>query len=126
MGCDCYFLYKGQWRKFNWLKNIEPCWWFRALEYIFGLNNCYDTIGWTDDLNYYKEWFWNPKISREDIIYPRFKEDKKGLKLKVNLNNDEETVSLLRKGSGETDWLKFYDKFAEQIKENPHKEIWCE
>lgn len=126
IGCDCYILYKGRWRKFNWLKTIEPCWWFRALEYIFGLHNCYDTVGWTDDLGYYKDWYLSPKLNEEELKYPRFKEDKGGLKLKVNLNDDEKTISFLRKGYGEKDWLKFYDEFSEQLKENPHKEIWCE
>lgn len=127
LGCDCYILYKNQWRKFNWLKNIEPCWWFRVLEHIFGLYNCHDTLGWTDDLKYYKDWYLN--LSPKDELpgggrkYPPFKEDKTGLKLKVKLETDQETISLL---SGESDWLKFYNEFDRQLKENPGIEIWCE
>lgn len=127
LGCDCYIIYNGKWRKFNWLKNIEPCWWFRVLEHIFGLHNCYDTLGWTDDLEYYKNWFLKGKFVDEDKRkYPPFKEDKKGLKLKVKLETNDKIVSFLRKGSGESDWLKFYDEFDRQLKENPDKEIWCE
>ena len=129
LGCDCYILYKGQWRKFNWLKKLEPHNWFRALEHIFGLQNCYDTIGWTDDIEYYKKWWWSEKIPEfpgGGRSYPSFKEDKKGLKLKVNLDKNEQTIEFLRKGSGEDEWLKFYDEFKKELEENPNKEIWCE
>ena len=109
------------------VKNIEPCWWFRVLEHIFGLHNCYDTLGWTDDLEYYKNWFLKSKFVDEDKRkYPPFREDKKGLKLKVKLETNKEILNFLRKGSGESDWLKFYDEFDRQLKENPDKEIWCE
>lgn len=127
LGCDCYIVYNNKWRKFNWLKNVEPCWWFRVLEHIFGLYNCYDTIGWTDDLEYYKDWYLNqsPK-SESERKYPPFKEDKTGLKLKVKLETNEKLLSFLRNGAEEDEWLKFYDDFAKQLKENPNKEIWCE
>lgn len=130
LGCDCYILYKNQWRRFNWLKNVEPCWWFRVLEHIFGLYNCNDTIGWTDDLEYYKDWYLNQTPKKElpggGRKYPPFKEDKTGLKLKVKLETNQEILSFLRKGSGEDKWFKFYDEFSKQLKENPDKEIWCE
>lgn len=129
LGCDCYILYNNKWRKFNWLKQLEPCLWFRVLEHIFGLRDCYDTIGWTDDIEYYKKWWWSEKIPTLDDgnrKYPSFKEDKKGLKLKVNLDKSEKTIEFLRSGYGEDKWLKFYDDFDKQLKENPNKEIWCE
>lgn len=129
LGCDCYFLYNGKWRKFNWLKKLEPHNWFRALEHIFGLQDCHDTIGWTDDMEYWKQWYWNdriPEFPGGGRKYPSFKEDKKGLKLKVNLDKSEQTIEFLRKGSGEDEWLKFYDEFKRELEENPDKEIWCE
>lgn len=130
LGCDCYILYKNQWRKFNWLKNIEPCWWFRVLEHIFGLYDCHDTIGWTDDLEYYKDWYLNQSPKSElpegGRKYPPFKEDKTGLRLRVKLETNKEILNFLRNGAEENEWLKFYDEFSRQLKENPCKEIWCE
>jgi len=136
LGCDCYILYKGHWRKFNYLKKFEPHQWFRVLEHIFGLNNCYDEkIGWTDDVKQWSEIFYSEeriemsdKCSRNEYKrhYPTVKEDKKGLKLKVNLDKSEQTIEFLRKGSGEDEWLKFYDEFKKELEENPNKEIWCE
>ena len=128
LGCDCYILYKGKWRKFNWLKKIEPHNWFRVLDHIFGLRDCYDTIGWTDDYEYYTKWYWEDRIKSDGggRNYPPVKEDKKGLKLKVNLDKKEQTIEFLRKGSGEDEWLKFYDEFKKELEENPDKEIWCE
>lgn len=35
LGWDCYFLYKGRWRKFNELKKYKPCEWSDVLEYIY-------------------------------------------------------------------------------------------
>jgi len=68
------------------------------------------------------------KCSRNEYKrhYPTVKEDKKGLKLKVNLDKSEQTIEFLRKGSGEDEWLKFYDEFKKELEENPNKEIWCE
>lgn len=129
LGCDCYILYKGQWRKFNYLKQFEPCWWFRVLEHIFGLQDCYDTIGWTDDIEYYKKWWLDeriPEFPGGGRNYPSFKEDKKGLKLKVNLDKSEQTIEFFRKASSEYEWLEAYDKFKKELEENPDKEIWCE
>lgn len=130
LGCDCYLLYNDKWRKFNWLKNIEPYCWFRALEHIFGLYNCYDTIGWTDNFEYYKDWYLNQHPKNElpegGRKYPSFREDKKGLKLKVNLDTNDEIISFLRNRSGSDEWFKFYDEFSRQLKETPGKEIWCE
>jgi hypothetical protein len=126
LGCDCYILYNSKWRKFNWLKNIEPCWWFRALKYIFGLCNSNDPlIGWTDDLKYYKNWS-RFNLIRHELEYPPFREDQKGLKLRVNLETNSNLLSILRNGSGENEWLKFYDVFSRQLKEIPGIEIWCE
>lgn len=126
LGCDCYFLYNGKWRKFNWLKNLEPRQWFRALYYIFGLMDCHDTIGWTDDAEYYKKWWREkriPEFPGGGRKYPSFKEDKKGLKLKVKLSDN---IEIFRKAAGEDEWVTFYDKFKKELGENPDKEIWCE
>jgi hypothetical protein len=136
LGCDCYILYKGKWRKFNYLKQFEPHQWFRVLEHIFSVYNCCDEkIGWTDDVKQYSNIFhskerieMSDKCSRNEykMHYPTVKEDKKGLKLKVNLDKSEQTIEFLRKGSGEDEWLKFYDEFKKELEENPNKEIWCE
>ena len=136
LGCDCYILYKGRWRKFNYLKQFEPCWWFRVLEHIFSVYNCYDEkIGWTDDIKQYSNIFnskerieMSNKCSRNEykMHYPAVKEDKRGLKLKVNLDKSKQTIEFLRKGSSEYEWLKFYDEFKNELEENPNKEIWCE
>ena len=96
------------------------------LNIFFGLHNCYYSIGWTDNLEYYKNWFLKSQTAGSEQKYPPFKEDKKGLKLKVKLETNDKIVSFLRKGSGESDWFKFYDEFDRQLKENPDKEIWCE
>jgi hypothetical protein len=133
LGCDCYILYKGKWRKFNYLKNFEPHMWFRVLEHIFGVRNCYDEkIGWTDDIKQWSEIFrskerieMSDKCSRNEykMHYPPVREDKKGLKLKVNLDKD---VDFFRNSHGEKEWLNVYDQFKKELEENPDKEIWCE
>ncbi len=133
LGCDCYILFKGRWRKFNYLKNFEPCWWFRVLEHIFGVRNCCDEkIGWTDDTKQWSEIFYNKerieisnKCSRNEykMHYPPVREDKKGLKLKVNL---DENVDFLRNSNCEKEWLEVYDQLKKELEENPNKEIWCE
>jgi hypothetical protein len=125
LGCDCYIMYNGKWRKFNWLKKIEPHQWFKVLEHIFGLMNCYDTIGWTDNVEYYKKWWWNEKLPSEDIKFPHLIEDKKGLTLQVKLDTNKSTIDWLRTGSGEDKWIKYYDEFNEQLKKNPEKIIYC-
>jgi len=135
LGCDCYILYKCKWRKFNYLKQFEPCWWFRVLEHIFGVRNCYDEkIGYTDDIKQWSEIFYgeeriemSDKCSRNEykMHYPTVKEDKKGLKLKVNLDKNEKTIEFLRTGSGEKEWIETYDNFKKELEENPNKEIWC-
>lgn len=125
LGYDCYILFEGKWRKFNWLKNIEPCWWFRALKYIFGLEDCFDTIGWTDNKDYYIKWRKEkriPSLYGGGRKYPYLKEDKKGLQLKVNLQDD---IDFFRGASGEDEWIVIYDKFKKELEENPDKEIWC-
>ena len=55
--------------------------------------------------------------------YPPVKEDKNGLKLKVNLDNN---VDFFRDASSEKEWLEVYDNFKKELEENPDKEIWCE
>lgn len=127
LGYDCYILFNWKWRKFNWLKNLEPHSWFRALEHIFGLQDCYDTIGWTDNYDYYKEWWHTERIPEfygGGRKYPVFREDKKGLKLKVKLDPDD-SIQFLRNGAGEDVWLKYYDEFKKELENSPDKEIWC-
>lgn len=87
LGWDCYILYKGNWRKFNYLKQFKPCHWYNVLEYIFGLYKCYpDTVGYTDDFDLYKKYIEEGSFKSEmDSYYPPFKEDKKGLTLDFNL-----------------------------------------
>lgn len=134
LGCDCYILYEGKWRKFNWLKRLEPHQWFRALEHIFGLFNCYDeTHGWINDRLLGIKIFHSPeriemsnKCCRNEykMHYPPVREDKNGLKLKVNL--DINNLDFFRNASGESEWLAIYDEFKKELEENPDKEIWCE
>ena len=133
LGCDCYILFNGQWRKFNYLKKFEPHQWFRILKYIFGLQNCYDEkVGWTDDVELWKKIFYGDerlelsrKCSMNEAVkhYPPVKEDKNGLKLKVNLDDN---VDFLRNASGEKEWIEVYDQYKKELEENPDKEIWCE
>ena len=133
LGCDCYILYKGRWRKFNYLKKFEPHQWFRVLEHIFGLQNCYDEkVGWTDDYELWKKIFYSDerkelsrKCSMNEAIkhYPPVKEDKNGLKLKVDLDDN---IDFLRNASSEKEWIEVYDQYKKELKENPDKEIWCE
>lgn len=87
LGWDCYILYKGNWRKFDYLKQFKSNYWHEVLEYIFGLCRCYpDTVGWTDDFDLYKKYIEEGIFKSEiDLYYPPFKEDKKGLKLDFNL-----------------------------------------
>jgi hypothetical protein len=65
------------------------------------------------------------KCSRNEykMHYPPVCEDKKWLKLKVNLDKN---VDFFRNGSGEDEWLKFYDEFKKELEYNPNKEILCE
>ena len=90
LGYDCYFLFKGKWRKFNKLKKYKPCDWFRVLEYIYGLYQL-DGFNYTDSYEEYrKEWDdiragIRDFTSEEDIVFPPFKEDKEELVLPVNL-----------------------------------------
>ena len=133
LGCDCYILFNGCWRKFNYLKKFEPHQWFRVLEYIFGLQDCSDEkVGWTDDLELWKKIFYEDerkeltiKCSMNEAVkhYPPVKEDKNGSKLKVNLDDN---IDFLRNASGEKEWIKVYDQYKKELEENPDKEIWCE
>ena len=65
------------------------------------------------------------KCSRNEYRkhYPQVKEDKKGLRLKVDLDDN---IDFLRNSSGEKEWIDAYDEFKKQLEENPDKEIWCE
>ena len=118
LGCDCYILFNGCWRKFNYLKKFEPHQWFRVLNYIFGLYNCCDDkIGCTDDVNLWKKIVYSDerkelsrKYSTNEAVkhYPPVKEDKNGLKLKVNLNND---IDFLRNSSLDKEWIEIYDQY---------------
>ena len=91
VGWDCYFLFKGKWRKFNYLKQFWPCYWSSVLEYIFGLYDCDDEIGWTDDVEVYKKYLNDgyrgkvPFKCSNEAKYPPFKEDKKELELPINI-----------------------------------------
>ncbi len=92
LGWDCYVVFKGEWRRFNWLKQLNPCEWHNALEYIFGLYNCYDDIGLTDDPKYYKTWYKDRMsgtkefLDEKDIIYPAFNNNTiKDLNIQPNL-----------------------------------------
>ena len=133
LGCDCYILFKGRWRKFNYLKKFEPHQWFRVLEHIFGLNNCYDEkVGWTDDVELWKKIFYGDerkeltrKCSMNEAVkhYPPVREDKNGLKLKVNLDNN---VDFFRNTSSKKEWLEVYDQYKQELEKTPNKEIWCE
>ena len=133
LGCDCYILFEGKWRKFNFLKQFEPHQWFRVLEHIFGLHDCYDDkIGWTDDYELWQKIFYGDerkeltrKCSMNEAVkhYPPVKEDKNGLKLKVDLDNN---IDFLRNGSSEKEWIEVYDQYKKELEENTDKEIWCE
>jgi hypothetical protein len=123
LGYDCYILYNGKWRKFNWLKQIEPYEWHNALEYIFGLYNCYDTVGWTDYETYAKRRKERMSGKQEftgisKLKYPRFKEDKKGLKLEYNVKEGGRPMSVdINGGTGEQ-WYKIYCKLLKKNEGN--------
>lgn len=91
LGYDCYIFYKSKWRKFNALKKYQPCDWFHVLEYIYGLHECFGTIGWTDSLTDYTNYYKNgmsgiePFKSESEVVYPQFKEDQNDLNLPINL-----------------------------------------
>lgn len=133
LGCDCYIFYKGRWRKFNYLKKFEPYQWFRVLEHIFGMCDCSDEkVGWTDDIGQWSLICYSEKrikmkeersLNEYEMHYPTVKEDKKGLRLKVNL---DENIDFFRNAYGEKEWIDEYDKFKKELEENPDKEIWCE
>ena len=107
LGWDCYFLYKGRWRKFNELKKYKPCEWSDVLEYIYGLYECDDQIGWTDDEKLWEEyWEEGDFKSEEEMYFPGFKEDKVGLDLKVNLKD-------YPFGQCDDDWYKEYQRLKE-------------
>ncbi len=115
LGWDCYIHYEGKWRKFNWLKKVQPHNWFLALENIFSLYHCHGTAtGWTSDYETYKN-FWRaginetiPFVSEEDAVYPQFKEDRHELQLPVNLKE------IAPREDCEDDWYKIYQQLKEE------------
>jgi hypothetical protein len=110
LGWDCYVVFKGKWRRFNWLKQLYPYEWSEALEYIFGLYNCFDDIGLTDDPEYYKAW-WNRHISEvkdnHEIVYPKFDKNAKDLNIQPNLK------TYPFKGNQEK-WYKIYQELKKK------------
>ena len=109
LGWDCYVVFKGEWRRFNWLKQLNPYEWSEALEYIFGLYDCFDDIGLTDDSEYYKAWWNRPKFMSElEIIYPKFNKDAKDLNIQPNLR----TYS----GNSKEEWYKIYQELKNKNK----------
>ena len=113
LGYDCYFLFKGEWRKFNELKKYKPCNWFRVLEYIYGLYHL-DGFNHTDSYEEYKKELDDvlagikEYTSEVDLVFPPFKEDKKGLSLSINLKPTCRDFS-------HEDWFEEYKKLREQI-----------
>lgn len=117
LGYDCYFLFKGQWRKFNELKKYRPCDWFRVLEYIYGLYSL-SGYNYTDDfIEYWKERDDIRKgikkfVSESNLVFPQFKEDKEGLILPVKL----------KIAPGEfchEDWFEEYEKLVDKTSKTP-------
>lgn len=82
LGYDCYICFNGRWRKFNELKEHTPADWWKVLEEQYGLYMLGD-FTYTDSKEKYFKWFKEHEHVPEDkMVYPRFKEDKYGLKLK--------------------------------------------
>ena len=82
LGYDCYICFNGRWRKFNELKTCTPAHWCEVLEKYYGLFRLGD-FTFTDSKEKFDKWYKENKYIPEDkIVYPRFKEDKYGLKLK--------------------------------------------
>ncbi|MBQ3414826.1 MAG: hypothetical protein IJH39_05670 [Clostridia bacterium] len=115
VGWDCYILYKGRWRKFNYLKQFKPCDWWRVLEYMFSLNRCGDKVGWTDNEEEYRQYLKDgysgkvPFKEENQMKFPRFKEDKKGLNLELKLKEFPFTAV-------DEDWFKIYKELVEKYK----------
>jgi len=90
LGWDCIFIYKGEWRKCNALKEYEPHEWWQVLQWIYGLYCCDGDIYYTDDYEYYRDWWLDglsdkkPVENEYEITYPRYK-DKSELNLSINL-----------------------------------------
>lgn len=107
VGWDCYILYKGKWRKFNYLKQFKPADWRQVLQYMFSLNRCGDKVGWTDNEEEYRQYLKDgysgkvPFKSEIEMKYPPFKEDKKGLDIPIKIKE-------YPFGSRDDDWYKFY------------------
>jgi len=117
LGWDTIIFYKGKWRKFNALKEYRPCDWFRVLEYIYGLYDCFDDIGWTDSEEYYNKWYKDRMTGKEsfkdedEIVHPRYTENKKDLDLPIKIKDwpFEHTPN--------EDWFAKYKELGEKIKE---------
>ena len=114
LGWDALILYKGKWRKFNALKEFQPCDWFRVLEYIYGLYNCYDDIGWTDSEEYYDKWYKDritgvvDFIEESDLVYPRYISGLKELDLEIKLKDTPFNY--------QERWFKKYLELKEKLK----------
>lgn len=118
VGWDCYIVYKGEWRKFNWLKCLEPHEWHYALKYIFGLYNCYDDICFTDDQEYYNKWYKERQcglkefIPDNEVTYPKFNKNAKELNLPYNLKE-----YMFNKPDIQYEWHKIYKNIKTATKE---------
>lgn len=108
LGWDCYIVFKGEWRRFNWLKQLNPYEWGEALEYIFGLYNCFGNLGLIDNEYYYR--WWNRHRPPElEIICPKFNRDAKDLNIQPNLRTYP--------GNSKKGWYKIY----QELKRNKNK-----
>ena len=116
LGWDCYILFKGKWRKFNYLKKFLPAYWHNVLEYIFSLYNCGDTIGWTDDIEVCRKYINDgcsgrvPFKKTSEYFYPPFKECKKELELPIKIMDAADDFL---KHQVNEDWYKEYAKLKE-------------
>lgn len=117
LGWDCYIVFNGEWRKFNWLKCLQPHEWYLALEYIFGFYNCHDDICYTSDYEYYKKWYkdricGNIEFKKEsEIIYPKFKKNVPELICKPNLK----PYPFNREYEKDKEWYKLYKDIEEGV-----------
>ena len=82
LGYDCYICFNGRWRKFNELKEYTPADWWKVLEEQYGVF-MRDDFSYTDSREKAEKWNNEHEYVPENkIVYPRFREDKTGLKLK--------------------------------------------
>ena len=82
LGYDCYICFEGRWRKFNELKAHIPADWHEVLEEKYGVI-MYGPFYYTDSEEKAEAWENEHEFIPEDkIVFPPFREDKNGLKLK--------------------------------------------